>query len=714
MEEKQHLHIEGMTCSNCALGVTKYLEKQGLTEVYVDFSTGEVSFQNKVPPDISQLSKGIKQLGYHLVDPSIKTQSTSNEGFLNLENKLIICIILTLPLLLHMVVSTPLFHNPWFQFILALPVFIIGLLHFGKSALGSLRTRVPNMDVLITIGSSSAFIYTLTGWVLHYNSPLVHNYLFFETTASIITLVLLGNYIEKRSIKKTTSAIRDLVAMQPLKANRITINSSQTEEFQIIDIDELKKDDALLIKTGEQIPCDGKIYFGNATVDESMMTGESFPVEKKEGDNLFAGTLNISGTVKVIVERTGNQTALSNIIDLVKSAHTSKPKIQKLGDKISAWFVPAVLVASLLTFLANYFLFEISITSSLMRSVAVLVISCPCAMGLAAPTAVAVGIGRAARNGILIKGGATLELFDDINTAVFDKTGTLTTGDFKIEKLNAFNINRQDAINLIVSIEQHSNHPIAQSIVSNLSSSASQFIEFETVNEIKGAGIHVTDAKKNNYKIGSKAFHKATENKEEHQIYLSKNDEIIAGLTLSDSIRQGAKQLITSLQEMNINTVLLSGDSEKRCKEVGAKVGIKAILASKLPDEKSKIISELKKNGRLLMVGDGINDAPSLASADIGVSFSDASKIAINSAEVVLLKSDEIYQVHNALLIGKQTLLTIKQNFFWAFFYNVIAIPFAAMGFLSPMVAALSMAFSDVIVIGNSIRLNYKKINGTR
>ncbi len=715
MEENKLLQITGMTCSNCALGVSRYLEKQGLIDVNVDFVTGEVRYDTSKPPDFDKLKKGINNLGYQLITGDIdEGLLASNSNGFTLEKKLYISAIFTFPLLMHMFFSLPILHNAMFQLIMAGPVFTIGMIHFGKSALASLKTGIPNMDVLITIGAAAAFIYSIAGWILNYGTEGVSNYLFFETSATIITLVLLGNYIEKRSVNQTTTAIRQLVSMQPLKATQIIISSDKKEIHEVIDVKIIKKGDALLINSGEQIPADGTIYFGNGTIDESMITGESIPKDKKVGDLIFSGTLILEGSVKMVVEKAGSQTALSNIIELVKNASSKKPTIQKLGDKISAWFVPSVVLISIATFLVNFFFFDVTITSSIMRAIAVLVISCPCAMGLAAPTAVAVGIGRAARNGILIKGGNTLEMFHGIKTAVFDKTGTLTTGKFTVDKLITYSLPESEVINLIVSIEQHSSHPIAKSILDNFSSKATDFIEFSKIDEIKGAGIIAIDKNKNIYKLGSHAFHPENDFESGHQIYLSKNNKLIGAIDIKDSVRPRAKELITGLKKMGIKPVLLSGDSTERCEDVAKQTGIEIIYASKLPHEKSELIDSLKKAGRLLKVGDGINDAPSLVKSDIGISFSDASKIAINSASVILLKPDEINLVLSALQLGTKTLQTIKQNFFWAFFYNIVAIPIAAIGLLNPMVAALSMALSDVVVIGNSIRLNYRKINGPK
>lgn len=703
------MNVEGMTCSNCALGVSRMLEKKGLKDVSVDFTSGEVTFEEIESEKLPEVISGIRQLGYSVSEPAAGGSGLSKESlFKSLEFRFWVSVVFTLPLLLHMIVHHPLLHNPWFQLSMSLPVYFIGMMYFGKSAWNSLKTGIPNMDVLITIGSSAAFIYSVTGMMLHLGTEEMQNFLFFETAATIITLVLMGNIIEKRSVKKTTTAIRELAAMQPAFANRIVIQKDMTEVIEKVPVSEIKKYDPVLINSGDQVPVDGKIYWGHAVADESALTGESIPVEKTAGSTLLAGSVLISGSCKLTTEKAGRQTVLAGIIDLVKQAQQSKPEIQKLGDKISAWFVPAVVVISLLTFVAGHFIFDVSVQKAMLSAVAVLVISCPCAMGLATPTAVAVGLGKAARSGILVKGGSTLEMFSGIKTAVFDKTGTLTTGKFTISAIHTYGLEEQEAINLIYSLEQHSSHPIAASLLKELTGRKSMSLLFRQVEELKGLGIKAEHDNGTVYMLGSATSVGAGQELPVHSVYLSVNGEVMAGIDIADEIKPGAASMIAGLHAQGIETVLLSGDNEKRCREVADATGIRLIFAGKLPHEKTAVVNELKLKGRLLMVGDGINDAPSLTAADIGISFGEATRIAINSAQVVILNSENLEIILKALRIGKLTLTTIKQNLFWAFAYNIVAIPIAAMGYLSPMVAAFSMAFSDVVVIGNSIRLRFR------
>lgn len=706
MSEKTVLNVEGMTCSNCALGISRFLEKQGLHEIRVDFTTGEVAFEEVAPPQKEEVIKGINKLGYKVLVPNDSDDATASPFFSSLEIRFLICLVLTIPLMAHMFSKWWLLHNSWFQFALATPVFVIGMIHFGKSAVASLKTGIPNMDVLITLGSAAAYFYSIAGMTWYGTSQM--NYLFFETSATIITLVLLGNIIEKRSVRQTTTALTELVALQPRLANLITIPGDMKERIETVDIALVKKNDGVLVNQGGVVPVDGKVYWGEATVDESALTGESVPVFRKNGDQVLAGSIVTDGTIKIVCEKTGESTALSGIIDLIKDARLSKPEIQKLGDKVSAWFVPVVVTIAIVTFLTAHFIFDIAAKQSLMQAIAVLVISCPCAMGLATPTAVAAGLGRAAGDGILVRGGATLESFDTIKSIVFDKTGTLTTGAFKITEMATYHISMEEATNILYSIEQHSSHPVARSIVSELTPKATNWIAFNEVTEHKGTGIAATDASGNKYLAGSFRSHAHLTQDATHTVYLSRNNVLVATLDMQDAVKPGTKEVFQELHKQGIQTVLLSGDTAKRCNEVARELGIKKVFSEQLPADKANVIQQLKSEGRVIMIGDGINDAPSLTLADVGISFGDASKIAVNSAEVIFLNGgmDSLLKI---IRTGRLTFQTIRQNLFWAFAYNIIAIPVAAAGFLSPMVAALSMAFSDVIVIGNSIRLKFRK-----
>ena len=716
--EKIVLPVEGMTCSNCALTVTKVFEKEGLQDVNVNIVTGEVSFRGSEEEKITTAINKAAKLGYTVHQPEHSVTHTHEHHHVSssAEKKFYICLTFTIPLLVHMFPGAPaLSHNPVFQLLFCLPVLLIGLSYFGKSALGSLLARVPNMDVLVILGSLSAFVYSVAQMVLHYGEEHLHSGLFFETSASIITLILLGNVLEQRSVKQTASAVHELNKLQPQTAKRIVKDADGKELIKEIQSRDINVGDLLLINSGDSIPVDGEIISGEAEINESMLTGESIPVVKSVSDLVTGGTVIINGTIKISAEKVGAETTLSQIVSLVKNAQGTKPDIQKIGDRISAVFVPVVLSIALLTFLITFFIAGKTLQVSLMNSIAVLVISCPCAMGLAAPTAVMVGIGRAARKGILIKEGSVVEKLSKAKIFVFDKTGTLTTGDFKIKNIESYRINKEQIRSLIYHLEKHSSHPIAKSLAKEcaVESALTDEIIFSDIKEDKGVGINAWDNNGNLYSIGSYRMAKHLVKENTHNIYLLKNNQLIAGINIADTLKKDVPELISILKSRGIRTVLLSGDKKEICEAVAREAGIEEVHSEVLPSEKLLIIEKLTKKNITVMIGDGINDAPSLAKAHVGISFSDSTQVAMQASQVVLLNKKNVSELLSTIKICSATVQTIKQNFFWAFFYNVAAIPLAAIGLLGtygPMISAFSMAFSDVVVIGNSLRLKIKHI----
>jgi len=682
-----------MHCNNCAISVHNLLEKKGLQNILVDFASEEVKFSTDDEAKVPEIIKGIEQLGYKVVDdPALHVP----KFYEKVENKFIFCAIFTAPLFLHMLLPWHFLHMPMVQLILCIPVFLVGCLYFGKSAIGSIKNGVPNMDVLIFVGSTAAFIYSLVGTINH----LGENYQFYETCATIITLVLLGNVFEKRSVTQTTSAVKDLVKIQQVNAIRVVNGGTE-----VISAKEVVSGDILLVNQGDKIPVDGDVLSGDASVDESMLTGESIPVEKTKYDKVIGGTIIVHGNIKMMATKVGSHTVLSQIIDLMKKAQAAKPPVQKLGDKVASIFVPAVILIALITFTITYYAGHTGMQTALMNAIAVLVISCPCAMGLATPTAVMVGLGRAAKNGILIKGGDTIEAVANTKYVVFDKTGTLTTGKFRINNIKVeagYDIELIRGI--IMAIEERSNHPIARSLVSELQPLAKKKVILLKASEEKGLGMRAEDVDGNHYFLGTA---KSTDG--DFNLSLYKNQQQMAHIAIDDEIKPDAATLIAQLKKLNIVPVLLSGDKQSRCMKVAKAIGITEVHGEKLPDEKLSVIDIYKQKGKTIMIGDGINDAPALTQADVGVSMNDASQVAIQSARVILLNTD-LHSVIKFLQISKHTLVTIKQNLFWAFAYNVVAIPIAAFGFLNPMIGAFAMAFSDVVVIGNSLRLKGKRI----
>jgi Cu+-exporting ATPase len=693
-EQLIELNVTGMHCNNCAISIHKLLEKNGLQNIRVDFAGEEVKFSTDNEAKLPEIIKGIEQLGYKVIDdPALHPP----KFYEKVENKFLFCAVFTVPLLLHMILPWGFLQSPVLQLLLCLPVFIVGCLHFGKSAFSSVINGLPNMDVLIFVGSSAAFIYSLVGTI----ENLGPEYQFYETCAVIISLVLLGNVFEKRSITQTTSAVKDLVKIQQVNANRM-LNGS----IEVISAKEVVAGDILQVNQGDKVPVDGDVLSGNASVDESMLTGESLPVEKGKYDKVIGGTIVEHGNIRMMATKVGSNTVLAQIIDLMKKAQAAQPPVQKLGDKVAAIFVPAVILIALITFTVTYYAGHTSLQIALMHAIAVLVVSCPCAMGLATPTGVMVGLGRAAKSGILIKGGDTIEAVANTKFVVFDKTGTLTTGKFAINEIKAEAGNDVESIRgIIMAIEERSNHPIAKSLVNELKALALKKLILRTAKEEKGLGMRAEDVDGNHYFLGTA---KQVEDSN-FNLSLYKNQELVAQIAIDDQVKPEAASLISQLKKMGITPVLLSGDKQSRCLTVAKAIGITDVHAEKLPDEKLAVIDIYKQKGKTIMIGDGINDAPALTQADVGVSMNDASQVAIQSAKVVLLNTD-LQSVVQFLLISKHTLITIKQNLFWAFAYNVVAIPIAAFGFLNPMVGAFAMAFSDIVVVGNSLRLKAKRL----
>ncbi|HTL82369.1 MAG TPA: cation-translocating P-type ATPase [Bacteroidia bacterium] len=700
------LKIEGMDCANCALGITRKLSKSGHSDIHVNFATGDASLELAKDHSVEDVVADIESLGYKVVS---KEEPRKRFGT---REKFFFSLLFTIPLFLgHMFGGEHSFiASPIVQLSLCIPVFLVGAWHFGKSALGSLRSGIPNMDVLIFIGSTAAFVYSIIGMMLYKDMHEVHKYMFFETSATIITLVLLGNLIEHMSVKKTTSAISELTALQPETAYRVVF-SPNGEKIEEIPSEDLKANDIVQLNTGEKIPADGVVISGTGSADESMITGESAPADKVNGSPLTGGTLLLSGPMRMKVLNVGAQSTLSRIILLVKQAQGDKPPVQQLADRISAIFVPIVLLISILTYIvSNYFLHS-ELTDSIMRAIAVLVISCPCAMGLATPTAVMVGVGRAARNGILVKGGRTLEQLAGIQTIVFDKTGTLTTGKFaSLEIQTSGNANETEIRRILFSLESSSSHPLARSVVEFLAKEKTNAVQLKNISENKGVGMEAEDESGTKWAVGSWRI-LGDGGKKDADMYVLRNGEPVASILLKDEIREGMHEVISFCRSKGIKTVLLSGDRKNKCEEVGKTLGIDLVYAEQLPDQKSEVIKKFKSEGKTAMVGDGINDAPALALADVGISPGEGSQIAMQSSQVVLLGKDGLKKIIDTILIGRASVRTIKQNLFWALFYNVIAIPIAAMGFLAPVYAALAMAFSDVIVIGNSILLRTRKLS---
>ncbi len=699
--------VDGMDCTNCALTIRRYLEKEGMKNVKVNFGTGDVAFDMNEADKEDELAKGLKGLGYPVKADDHSHGHHHDEGYTGFLHshlqRFLFCLPFTAVLLLHMLPAVHIhwLMNPWVQLGLTIPVFIAGMSFFGKSAWKSLRNGIPNMNVLIAIGAAASFIYSLYGTLTNQAAQ----FMFYETTATIITLVFLGNYLEEASIRSTQKALNELVRSQKVMANMIAFDEEHKEQIFQVENTRLHVGDLLLIKSGEQVPMDCKILWGEAHLNEAIITGESSPVHKIAKDKLIGGSLLHDGTVKAQVTAVGKDTILSGIINLVKQAQGEKPPVQLLADKISAIFVPVVIGIAAITLVINWIVLH-DFTHALMRSIAVLVISCPCAMGLATPAAIAVGLGRGARNGILFRNATSLELFKEIKQAVFDKTGTLTTGKFQIANYKS-QIGEPEFRKIVYSLEKYSNHPIAKSIAETWKGNGE--INWSGIEEVKGMGMKAVDKEGNSWWAGSFKTAPAVTTDDTHNVYITKNTELIGWIDVKDEVRPEAKAVVDYLHSKSIRTILLSGDRYDKTKALGEQLGIDMVIAGQSPEQKLNTITQLTAASPTVMIGDGINDAPALAKATVGISMSDASQIAMQTSQVVLMNNG-LKNLPTALGLGKHTYITIKQNLFWAFAYNIIAIPVAALGFLTPNFSALAMGLSDVVLAINSVRLFVKKV----
>jgi len=697
--------IEGMSCSSCALTINKYLEKKGLQNVKVSLASGDVSFETPEGLDRQLLQKGIHDLGYTVVGDG--ERSAVRRRMNKHLQRFLFCLPFTLVLLLHMA-GVELLMRPWVQLVISLPVYITGMLFFGRSAVKSLLNGLPNMNVLIALGATAAFVYSLTGTLL----GLGHDYLFYETTASIITIVFFGYYLEDASVQATQRSLDGLAATRKITATMIAFDDQHQEVLFPVEGSQLRSGDLILIRAGEEVPADARILWGEAGVDESILTGESMPVEKKGKDSLIGGSLLVSGTVKAQVTAGSGDSVLAGIVRMVRQAQGEKPPIQQLADRISAVFVPAVLVLAVLTFAGNYW-YGHAVAPALMRSIAVLVIACPCAMGLATPAAISVGLGRGARKGILFRNASHLEAFSGIRQVVFDKTGTLTTGEFVVGQWQVYpdaGISPEQLTAIAFSLEKYSSHPIARSITREWKASPGSVFRWHKVEEVKGLGMRGETKEGDIYWAGSYKVAAGLTSDDAHNVYIVCNDRLLGWVDVRDQLRPEAAGIVSWLHGRGIHTVLLSGDRRQTCQDVAGALGIQEVLAEQSPEDKLRQVTRLTGEMPTAMVGDGINDAPALARATVGISMSDASQLAVQTADVVLM-GNGLQQLPAALGLGRHTFSTIRGNLFWAFSYNVVAIPVAATGLLTPALAALVMGFSDVVLAVNSLRLYVKKLD---
>jgi Cu2+-exporting ATPase len=610
--------------------------------------------------------------------------------------------------------------SPSFKFFLhlvsltvATPVFFYGGMPFIMGATRGLKTAHFNMDVLIVTGAGSAYFYSIY-------QIATGGEVYFDTSAMIITLILLGRYLEIRAKGRASEAITRLVSLSPKEARVIR----NTDEYEMIPLSTVNEGDLIHIKPGERIPLDGFVTEGASEVDESMLTGESVPVDKKDGSEVFCGTQNLYGSFIFQVTSTGDKTVLSHIIRTVEDAQARKVPVQALADRVVGYFVPVVLCLSLVT--AIMWLFKDNLlTVAVMNAVSVLVIACPCALGLATPLAILVGTTGASKKGIMIKGGDIIERANKIDTVALDKTGTLTEGRPRLSSYRGVGMSDEEALYFAASLERYSEHSIARSIVDSVSASALYMVE--NFRAVPGKGV-MGEVNGNAVQAGSRSFIESTEMESNFNdpvspdiekwiesqegsgstlIYLSVNGNLSGLFAVSDSVRKEAEETVKALQASGLDVILMTGDEKKAALHVGSKLNLKSdeVLARVSPVEKAEAVKGMQNRGRaVMMVGDGINDAPALVQADVGIAMGRATDIALESADIVLLRSD-LGLVHHALMLSKKTYGVIRQNLFWAFIYNIIALPLAVAGVLHPIIAALSMTLSSLSVVGNSLRL---------
>lgn len=718
------LNLKGMTCAACAARIEKKLNQlPGVQKAAVNLATERATVEyDDIQVQVADLIKAVEALGYQAARVEEGSRDREKEErekeIKRLRKELTIAVVLSAPLLLAMIVSLlgidlPFLHNEYFQLIIATPIqFIIGW-RFYKNAFYALRAKSPNMDVLIAMGTTAAYFFSIYNGFFVPSQPGVMKDLYFETSAVIITLILLGKYLEAVAKGKTSEAIKKLMGLQARTA-RVIRDGQEVD----IPIEEVKIGDIIVVRPGEKVPVDGKIIEGNSALDESMLTGESLPVEKKTGDLVVGATLNTFGTFKFEATKVGRDTVLAQIIKMVEEAQGSKAPIQKIADQVSGVFVPVVIGIAIFTFFLWYLVVG-DLAMAIISAVSVLVIACPCSLGLATPTAIMVGTGLGAENGILIKGGEYLEMAYKLNTVVLDKTGTITKGQPEVTDLVSLgDFEDGELLRLAAIAEKRSEHPLGVTIYEKGKAEYGNLPDPDQFAAIPGHGIralvdeqeiHIGTRRlmtENGIALGAaEAAVVELEDEGKTAMLMAIDKRVEAIIAVADTLKENSKEAIAKLQQMGVEVYMITGDNRRTAAAIAQQVGIANVLAEVLPEHKAEEVEKLKKQGAIVaMVGDGINDAPALATADIGMAIGTGTDVAMETADITLMRGD-LLTIPAAIRLSRQTMRKIKQNLFWAFIYNTLGIPFAAFGLLNPIIAGAAMTFSSISVVTNSLSL---------
>ena len=733
---KRTFKVSGMHCASCASSVESMLgEIDGIDQANVNFADESVLVNyDEASVSEEKMKEAVQQIGYDLIleqKTDLKAEQEKEDKKLRkARNKALYAIAFSLPVFVLSMFLPDFPYRNWIMLALVVPVITWFGREFFEIAWKQAKNLKANMDTLVALGTGAAFLFSLFNTLFpeYLQSRGITPHVYYEAAAVIISLILLGRYFEARAKSRTSDSIKKLMGMQ-VKTAKVLRDNEEVE----IPVDEVEVDDIVQVRPGEKIPVDGEIVDGYSSVDESMITGEPIPVEKQQGDKVIGATLNKTGSFQIKAEKVGSDTMLSQIINMVREAQGSKAPVQKLADKIAGIFVPAVIIIAIVSAII-WFVVGPSpqLTYSFVTLVTVLIVACPCALGLATPTAIMVGIGKGAENGILIKDASILEKVNEIDAIVVDKTGTITTGEPVVSSMKWVKGQKdEELLNMVYTVENRSEHPLAQAISDYLSNIAHNGFSVDEFESITGKGIEAS-YKDNQLLIGSHSLMEQyeievpqslhDESADEKRtvatnVYVARNKKVELMFSIEDKVKPTSLQAIHDLQMSGVSVHMLTGDNYNVAKDIAQRAGLENFKAGVMPEDKLNYVKKLQEQGhKVAMVGDGINDSPALAQADVGIAMGKGTDVAIESAEITLVKGD-LEKIRSSIELSKDTLKTIKQNLFWAFIYNIIAIPIAAgvlypiNGFLlNPMIAGGAMSFSSVSVVMNSLRLKSKKL----